>query len=136
MNKNRDFLKSVLLIFLTVSILLTGCVGNGNSAKQLEDGTYSVNVSLIGGTGKATINSPVNITVEDGKASATLIWSSKNYDYMIVDGQKYINEAEDGYSTFTIPVPNPLSEMTVIGDTTAMSVPHEVEYTINFEMNE
>ncbi len=97
---------------------------------------HSVNITMEGGTGKASINSPAEVCVEGGNAYATLIWSSKNYDYMIVNGEKYINESEGGYSTFTIPIPNPLEDLTVIGDTTAMSTPHEIEYTLHFEKNE
>jgi iron complex transport system substrate-binding protein len=58
------------------------------------------------------------------------VWSSKNYDYMIVDGIRYDNENDGGNSTFTIPVENTTEPLTVIGDTVAMSTPHEIEYTI------
>ena len=36
-------------------------------------------------------------------------------------------------STFEIPVAAFDTELTVIGDTTAMSTPHEIEYTLNFD---
>ena len=36
-------------------------------------------------------------------------------------------------STFEIPVAVFDTELTVIGDTTAMSTPHEIEYTLNFD---
>ena len=109
---------------------LTGC-----GDKKLEDGTYSVKLSMEGGTGKAYIESPVTVTVKDGVAYATLVWSSKNYDYMLVNGDKYLNESEGGNSTFTVPIDGIPSDMQVIGDTTAMSVPHEIEYTLHFEMD-
>ena len=113
---------------------LTGC-GQSSKGKTLPDGTYSANVTMEGGTGKAYIESPTEITVADGLTYAKLIWSSKNYDYMLVNGEKFINEAEPGGpSVFTIPIETPDCTMTVIGDTTAMSVPHEIEYTLTFEM--
>ena len=113
-----------------VLLCLTGCAD-----KKIEDGTYSVKLSMEGGTGKAHIESPVAVTVKDGVAYATLVWSSKNYDYMLVNGDKYLNESEGGNSTFTVPIDGIPSDMQVIGDTTAMSVPHEIEYTLHFEMD-
>ena len=104
-------------------------------SKKLADGEYSAKVTLSGGTGKATIDSPAKLVVKNGKISATIIWSSKNYDYMLVDGEKYLNEAKDGdNSTFTIPVPEIGKEFDVIGDTVAMSKPHEIEYTLCLEV--
>ena len=55
-----------------------------------EDGEYSIQVDLEGGSGKASVTSPTILTVEDGKAYAQIQWSSSNYDYMIVDGEKYL----------------------------------------------
>ena len=68
----------------------------------------------------------------DGKITATFEWISPNYDYMIVDGEKYLPVNEDGNSVFEIPVASLDEPMTVIGDTVAMSKPHEIEYTITF----
>lgn len=98
-----------------------------------EDGKYSIEVMLIGGSGKASVNSPTYLTVKDGKAYAEIQWSSSNYDYMIVGGEKYLNEDEEGgYSTFTIPISVMDEEMPVIADTTAMGDGHEVEYSLTF----
>ncbi|MBO7339492.1 MAG: sirohydrochlorin cobaltochelatase [Lachnospiraceae bacterium] len=101
----------------------------------LADGEYQASVVLGGGSGKATVNSPVTIKVTDGVAYATLVWTSKNYDYMIVDDVKYLNESADGEnSSFTIPVKAFGVELPVIGDTVAMSNAHEIEYTLLFEL--
>ena len=88
---------------------------------------------MEGGTGKATIESPTKLVVKDGKMTATITWSSPNYDYMLVDGQKYEPVNTEGNSVFEIPVASLDKDLTVIGDTTAMSKPHEVEYTLNFK---
>ena len=96
------------------------------------DGEYTADVSLEGGTGKATVESPAKITVKDGIAYATIVWSSKNYDYMIVDNEKYMNENDGGSSTFTFQLPYLPCEINVVGDTTAMSTPHEIDYTLTF----
>ena len=98
----------------------------------LADGTYTAEVAFSGGSGKSHIESPVTITVASGKATATLVWSSSKYDYMIVDGVRYDVLTTDPGSTFEIPVAAFDKDLTVIGDTTAMSTPHEIEYTLNF----
>ena len=102
-------------------------------SEEIVDGEYSVNVTLEGGSGKATVNSPATVKVKDGKAYATIVWSSKNYDYMIVNGEKYMNENDGGFSTFTFPVDGLDCKMDIIGDTVAMGTPHEIEYVLTFE---
>lgn len=99
---------------------------------QAEDGDYTMEVTLTGGSGKSTVQSPAQIRVSDGTAVATIEWSSPNYDYMIVNGQKYLPVNTEGNSVFEIPVLALDQEMDVIGDTVAMSKPHEVEYTLTF----
>ena len=106
--------------------------GKSVEALGLADGTYTAEAAFSGGSGKAYVESPVSITVADGKATATLIWSSSNYDYMVVDGVRYDVLTTDPGSTFEIPVAAFDTDLTVIGDTTAMSTPHEIEYTLNF----
>jgi len=103
------------------------------AAEKLEDGTFKVDVTMEGGTGKATIKSPATVVVKDGEATAVIIWSSDKYDYMMVDGKKYEPITTEGGSTFKIPVLAFDEPFTVIGDTTAMSTPHEIEYTFTFD---
>ena len=98
-----------------------------------EDGEYSIQVELEGGSGKASVTSPTLITVKNGEVTADIQWSSSNYDYMIVDGEKYEPVNKDGNSTFEIPVTVFDAEMEVTADTVAMSTPHEIEYTLNFD---
>lgn len=90
---------------------------------------------MEGGSGRATIQPSAQIVVDHGQILTTIVWSSSNYDYMIVDEVKYINENSNGDSTFTFPIPGLNREISVIGDTTAMSVPHEIEYTLYFELD-
>ena len=96
------------------------------------DGSYTCEVTLEGGSGRATVESPAALTVADGKMTATLVWSSPNYDYMIVDGEKYLPTNTEGNSTFEIPVAALDTALTVTADTIAMSTPHEIEYTLTF----
>ena len=107
---------------------------DAKSAVDLEDGSYTAEVTLEGGSGRASIESPATLTVKDGKVTASIVWSSPNYDYMLVDGTKYLNENKGGNSTFTIPVSGFDCDIAVVGDTVAMSTPHEIEYTLNFKL--
>ena len=97
------------------------------------DGTYTCDVTLEGGSGRATVESPAALTVADGKMTATIVWSSPNYDYMIVDGEKYLPTNTEGNSTFEIPVSALDTALDVTADTVAMSTPHEIEYTLTFD---
>ena len=99
---------------------------------EFQDGTYQMEVELLGGSGRASVTSPAEVEIKDGKAVATLEWSSPNYDYMLVDGEKYLPVNTEGNSVFQIPVEAFDQDIAVIADTVAMSKPHEVEYTLNF----
>ena len=96
------------------------------------DGSYTCEVTLEGGSGRATVDSPAALTVADGKMTATIAWSSPNYDYMVVDGEKYLPTNTEGNSTFEIPVSALGVPLSVVADTVAMSTPHEIEYTLTF----
>ena len=100
---------------------------------NLPDGEYSVEVSLAGGSGRASVTTPTWMIVQEGRAYARLLWSSPYYDYMILDGKKYLNETTDGgSSSFTIPITAMDAPMEVIADTTAMGDPVEIDYTLTF----
>ena len=98
----------------------------------LADGSYTIELTMEGGSGRASIQAPAQITVADGAVTATLEWSSPNYDYMLVDGEKYLPVNTDGNSVFEVPVEALDAPLLMIGDTVAMSTPHEVEYTVTF----
>ena len=93
-----------------------------NDEVSLEDGTYSMGITFAGGSGKAEILSTVQ-------------WNSPNYDYMIVNGEKYLPVNTEGDSIFEIPVLIFDEPMDIIGDTVAMSKPHEIEYTLTFHLD-
>lgn len=99
---------------------------------ELSDGTYEMELTFEGGSGKAKIQSPAIVTIQDGKATAKVEWSSSNYDYMLVDGEKYLPVNTEGNSVFEIPVTIFDKPMEVVGDTVAMSEPHEIDYTLTF----
>ncbi len=155
MNRKLVYIKSTIYVFLiTFMMFTTSCVsqevalhrnevhstvssdnrtvGEETAASETtaEDSCLEVDITMEGGSGKAHIISPVSIEKKDGRMTATFIWTSENYDYMLVDGIKYDNENPGGRSTFTIPVDTLDEPLEVTGDTVAMSTPHEIEYTI------
>lgn len=120
---------------LLLALLLTGC---GAAAKTTEDacpadGVYQAAVTLTGGSGRAGVESPARLRVENGKIYATIVWSSSYYDYMIVDGVRYEPLTTEGHSTFEIPVAGLDRALPVTADTVAMSEPHEIDYTLQFD---
>ena len=110
-----------------------GATNQNMTVVACEDGEYTIEVTLEGGSGKATVETPTKIVFSDGMAVATIVWSSDKYDYMIADETKYLPVNTEGNSMFEIPVYAFDYKMTVIADTTAMSTPHEVEYTLYFD---
>lgn len=98
----------------------------------VEDGSYTIELTMEGGSGRASIQSPAQLAIADGAATAILEWSSPNYDYMLVNGEKYLPVNTEGNSVFEVPVEALDAPLTMIGDSVAMSTPHEVEYTVTF----
>ena len=98
----------------------------------LADGSYTIELTMEGGSGRASIQSPAQLAIADGAATAILEWSSPNYDYMLVNSEKYLPVNTEGNSVFEVPVEALDVPLTMIGDTVAMSTPHEVEYTVTF----
>ena len=98
------------------------------------DGTYQVDVMLSGGSGRAKIASPTELTVKDGRATAKIVWSSDKYDYMEVEGIRFTPEIQNGHSVFMVPVTELDKPLAMVGDTTAMSTPHAIDYQLTFEL--
>ena len=135
-SKNKEMWYDRTLVFRADSLPLDafadGVIATVESL-GLADGVYTVEVTLEGGSGKASVESPARLTVQDGAATAVIIWSSSNYDYMKVDGVRCDPINTEGNSTFEIPVLGFDYKMPVLADTTAMSTPHEIEYTLYFD---
>ncbi|MCR5837724.1 MAG: hypothetical protein K6G88_14590 [Lachnospiraceae bacterium] len=107
--------------------------GKSVSELKLNDGTYLVDVALEGGSGRASVTSPCEIKIENGEATATIEWSSSKYDYMMVGEDKYLPVNEEGNSTFVIPFDVFDAPVEVSADTTAMSKPYLIDYTLQFD---
>lgn len=102
-------------------------------AANLADGDYQIAVTLTGGSGKATVESPAKLMVQGGEMTAVIVWSSPNYDLMVVDGVEYTPVPRAGNSTFQIPVSALDVDLPIQAETTAMSEPHMIDYTITFD---
>lgn len=128
-----------LINLFLLMFLLAGCGTKSpqhteGKAEELKDGVYQVNVLMEGGSGRASVDSPCDLTVEDGKMTARIQWSSSHYDYMKIGEEKYLPVNEDGNSVFEIPVQELDTPLKMIADTTAMSTAHEIEYSFTFSM--
>ena len=99
----------------------------------MNDGKYNIEVSLQGGSGKASVTSPTNLIVADGKMQAEIEWSSSHYDYMEVDGKEYYPINTEGNSLFLIDVPELDTDIPIKAETLAMSEPHMIDYTLRFD---
>lgn len=125
MRLSDHIIKRCRLVLAAIFILmLTGC-------GRIPDGEYAASVTLTGGSGKAYIESPCSVTVSGKEITADIVWSSSNYDFMTVDGVRYEPVNAEGNSEFVIPIVLG-KEMAVSADTTAMSKPHLIDYTLKF----
>lgn len=111
-------------------VFVTDPQPKSTAVADLADGSYTIKGTLEGGTGKTSLLNPTALTVTDGQGIATIVLSSSKYDYMLVDGVKYEPVTTEGGSTFEIPVSELDVKLAVVADTVAMSMPHEIEYTI------
>lgn len=99
----------------------------------ISDGDYTVEVTLEGGSGRTSVQSPAKLTVKDNTATVEIVFGSNKYDYMMVNGEKYLPVSMEENSVFEIPVIGFDYRMPVSADTTAMSQPYEIEYTLYFD---
>ena len=135
-NRKRHSIAARAITCVLVALLalpFAGCSASpnatGGTARSQE---YTVSVSLSGGSGRASIASPTTIVKDGDTYNATITWSSSNYDKMTVDGVDYAPVNDGGNSTFEIPVTLD-EDIAVSAETVAMSTPHTIDYTINFD---
>ena len=107
-------------------------VSVSNPSPTVADGEYTVEVTLTGGSGKASVASPAELRVENGLIEATIVWSSDHYEYVKIGGKQYDRIDTEGNSTFRIPVTLD-TEMEISALTTAMSEPHLIDYILQFD---
>lgn len=139
-SKKKEMWYDRVLLFRADSLPLDAFGEGGVTTAEslgLADGKYAVEVTLEGGSGKATVASPAELTVEQGQAYALIVWSSSSYDYMKIGDVQYDTVNQElglqGGSAFKIPVSAFDRKLAVKADTTAMSEPHEIDYTLYFD---
>lgn len=158
MQKLRAVLTGLLLCIWILTA--AGCAGQKTeqSAAAEESQLCWAAVTLEGGSGKASVESPCPVMERFGEMFAVITWSSSHYDYMVVNGEKILPVNTEGNSRFEIPLESEAEssgsshsassdtgrtaslpadcEMHVQADTTAMSTPHLVDYTLVFRFFE
>ena len=119
---------SKTLIMLAALAFACLCVG-ALAEDALPDGSYAPDdFTFSGGTGRVEITCP-EVTVTDGTAVATIVFSSPNYATLTLDGAAYEAERTETASLFRVSAPlNRAFEIAAV--TTAMSKPHEIAYTL------
>ncbi len=122
---------AVIIVIAAAVFSMTGC-RVPELSNDLADGTYYIEIDMEGGSGRASVESPAELTVQNGSYTVKLVWSSSSYDYMIVDDVTYDPVEGEEYSTFLIPVTVFDEPIEMIADTTAMSTPHEITYKFTF----
>ena len=108
---------------------ISGSTSHVDSGTTLKDGVYTPDrFTWSGGTGKVKITCN-KVTIQNGQAYATLVFSSDHYQYVKANGNKYYTTKGGGSATVVIPVALNQNNK-IIGMTDKMSVAHEIEYTI------
>ncbi len=107
----------------------SGSTARVESATTLADGVYTPDrFSWSGGTGKVQITCN-KITIQNGQAYATLVFSSDHYQYVKASGNTYYTTKGGGTATVVIPVALNQNNR-IIAMTDKMSTAHEIEYHI------
>ncbi len=129
--KVRVVFVSLIVALAAAALLFVGIrAGEGEEpARELGDGVYTPDkFSWSGGTGRVSISCD-KITIQDGQAYATLVFSSGSYSYVKENGQTYYGTNTESTSTFEIPVELNKNNR-IFAMTTKMSAAHEIEYSI------
>lgn len=147
---------AIWLILSIWIIMAAGCAGS-DTAQREEGPVCWASAQLQGGSGKAFVETPCPVYKKEGTLCALITWSSDHYDYMIVNEKKLLQVNTEGNAQFMVPLgsleeiageaagaesggaemlPDALGgtslEIDVQADTTAMSTPHLIDYTLSF----
>ena len=152
--------RAAIWLILSIWIIsVTGCAGSDAARTDAEPVCWA-SARLQGGSGKAFVETPCPVYEKEGILCALITWSSDHYDYMIVNEKKLLPVNTEGNAQFMVPLGSPegiagegagiesaesgfmeaLSdalngrtlEIDVQADTTAMSTPHLIDYTLSF----
>jgi hypothetical protein len=140
----RNILK-LLSVILSAALILTfmpapvtaQAVSGISNTTTLADGAYTPSsFTFSGGTGKVKLTCP-EISVTGGKAYAQIVFNSIYFTKLKSSGTEYAAAVDKKAGTSTFRIPAALNTtMEVIGTTTAMSVPHDVNYKLKISITE
>lgn len=104
---------AMILAVLTVCAFISGC-SKKTDVKSLKNGSYSCDVKVNGQKESDSIKSPVTVQLNNGSATATIVWKTRAVEYMVVKGERYdpINastetvggNSQKNYPVFVIPM--------------------------------
>lgn len=103
------------------------------SVSNLRNGTYLTNAVVEGGNGTDMICTPLNVFVDDGTATAVIVWDSTACEYMKIEGTQISPMSRDDGSVFYVPVNTWDEEVEILAGITRDGEKEEVEYTIAFD---
>ncbi len=134
--KDREGVRRMRGRILALLLILALAVGAAARAEvDLPDGEYAPDgIAFSGGSGRVTI-SCTKLRIVGGKALVTLVFSSPNYTKLVADGVEYAATHDGDTSVFEVPAPLS-ADFTVVATTTAMSAPHDIEYTLHIYLGE
>ena len=135
-SKRKEQWYARTLAFKSASIP-SDCIGIERTTAEtlgLADGEYQADLLLGGGSGKTTVETPAVLTVADGRAMIRLVINSSNYDYVLLDSEKYENQNPEGNSIFEIPALYFDAPIPIIADSIALGRSTEIEYTLTISV--
>ena len=105
----------------------------GVSVRELRNGTYTVNVEIEGGNGTDMICTPMHLFIDDGQATAVVVWSTSACEYMKTEGTQISPMSRDDGSVFYLPVNTWDEEVELLCGMDHEGVKEEVEYVATFD---
>lgn len=109
---------------------VSGCAPAATSGSQEHAEELVVDVSLSGGSGRASVESPASVRQTDEGYVLTLVWSSSHYDLMVVDGSEITPVSREDGSTFELELDSLPDTISFQAETSAMGTPHLIDYTL------
>ena len=103
------------------------------SVAELRNGTYTVNVEIEGGNGTDMICTPMHLFIDDGAATAVIVWSTSACEYMKLEGTQINPMSRDDGSVFYLPVDTWDEEVSLLCGMDHEGTKEEIEYVATFD---
>ena len=79
---------AIILALTAVCAFISGC-SKKTDVKSLKNGIYYCEVTVNGEKDSELIRSPVTVRLNNGSATASIVWKTQSVEYMIVKGERY-----------------------------------------------